>query len=375
MPGYQIGAYYFPNFHPDPRNALAHGPNWTEWELLKRAEPRFPGHRQPKVPLWGYQDESDPTVMARKIAAAADHGLHHFIFDWYHYEDGPFLDRALDHGFLHAPNNHRLKFALMWANHDWYDIHPAKKNFRSLLQFPGSVSPSAFDRISALIVERYFTHPSYWCIDGKPYFSIYELMTLIKSLGGIAPARAALDRFRDRARKAGLPGIHLNAVVWGVQILPGEESIKDPNALLAALGIDSVSSYVWVHHIKLPTFPTSPYAVALDQAEAHWRKARSELSLPFHPNVTMGWDPTPRTLPSDALDNSGYPYMSILTGNTPELFEQALQRCKNFLDEKPQGPRIASLNAWNEWTEGSYLEPDTTHGLAYLEALRRVFSP
>ncbi len=78
------------------------------------------------MPLWGYEDESDPAVMARKIAAAADHGIAAFLFDWYWYDDGPFLGRALDEGFLRAPNVDRLKFAFMWANHDWVDIHPAK---------------------------------------------------------------------------------------------------------------------------------------------------------------------------------------------------------------------------------------------------------
>ena len=170
MADYQIGAYYFPDWHVDPRNVAAHGAGWTEWELLKRAEPRFPGHRQPRVPHWGYEDESDPVVMAKKIDAAADHGLTHFIFDWYHYEDGPFLERALERGLLRAANNHRLKFALMWANHAWCDIHPAKKSWRELLQYPGMVTAGGFDRIGDLVIERYFKHPSYWCVEGKPTF-------------------------------------------------------------------------------------------------------------------------------------------------------------------------------------------------------------
>ena len=32
-----------------------------------------------------------------------------------------------------------------------------------------------------------------------------------------------------------------------------------------------------------------------------------------------------------------------------------------------------TINSWNEWTEGSYLEPDTVHGMGYLEAVKRVF--
>ena len=86
---YTIAAYYFPNYHPDARNAKQHGEGWTEWELVKNARPRFEGHRQPNVPLWGYTDESNPEEMARKIAAAADHGIDAFIFDWYWFDDGP----------------------------------------------------------------------------------------------------------------------------------------------------------------------------------------------------------------------------------------------------------------------------------------------
>ena len=81
-PGITVASYYFGQYHPnDPRNEKVKGKGWSEWELIKAAKPRFPGHQQPKVPLWGYTDESDPQVMAHKIAAAADHGIHAFIFD------------------------------------------------------------------------------------------------------------------------------------------------------------------------------------------------------------------------------------------------------------------------------------------------------
>ena len=81
VPAYQVGAYYFPNYHVDPRNEAVHGKGWTEWELVKRAEPRFAGHTQPKIPLWGCEDKARPDVMVRKIDVAATHGLHHWIFE------------------------------------------------------------------------------------------------------------------------------------------------------------------------------------------------------------------------------------------------------------------------------------------------------
>lgn len=65
--GFQTAAYYFPNWHVDPANERFHGKGWTEWQLMKYATPRFEGHQQPKVPLWGYEDEADPKVMEKKI--------------------------------------------------------------------------------------------------------------------------------------------------------------------------------------------------------------------------------------------------------------------------------------------------------------------
>ena len=371
---YQIGAYYFPNYHPDARNAKLHGPGWTEWDLVKLARPRFPGHQQPKVPLWGPEDESSPDVMARKIDAAADHGLNHWIFDWYHYADGPFLERCLEQGYLKAANNHRLRFALMWANHDWLEIQPAKYAVKPEIVFPGAVSRPAFDRITDYVIETYFRHPSYWTLDGAPYFSVYELFRLIDGLGGIAATRDALASFRRKTRAAGFPDLHLNAVVWGVKILPGERQIQNGRQLLETLGFSSTTSYVWIHHVRLDQFPATPYEKVAQAAIAGWPRLAAEYGLPYHPNTTMGWDSSPRTCQSDKFADRGYPFMATTQGNTPEAFRRALQSMKNYLDTR-QGPKIATINAWNEWTEGSYLEPDTTHKTAYLEALKSVFAP
>ncbi len=90
--------HYFPNYHPDARNDAWHGKGWTEWELVKAATPRYPGHRQPIVPAWGYFDESDPQWAAREIDLAADHGVTCLLCDWYWYKDGPYLQHGLENG-------------------------------------------------------------------------------------------------------------------------------------------------------------------------------------------------------------------------------------------------------------------------------------
>ncbi|MCL4505413.1 MAG: glycoside hydrolase family 99-like domain-containing protein [Chloroflexi bacterium] len=369
----QVCVYYFPNYHVDPRNELIHGRGWTEWELVKTARPRFPGHQQPRIPAWGYEDEADPGVFQRKIAAAADHGVSSFIFDWYYYNDGPFLQRGLEQGYLQADNNRRLKFALMWANHDWVDIHPARHNERPRLLYPGAITRATWERMTDYVVTHYFTHPSYWLIDGRPYFSIYELYRLIDGLGGIAQTQQAIASFRAKTRAAGFPDLHLNGVVWGVQVLPQETRLTNPAEIAAAMQLDSISSYVWIHHVPLPQFPLTSYETVKTVAVKSWHELAGRFSKPYYPNVTMGWDSSPRTYQDGPYGNYGYPYMPSLCGNTPAAFKQALLDARTFLSSRPDNQQILSINAWNEWTEGSYLEPDTVNGMAYLEAIRDVF--
>ncbi|NIA30059.1 MAG: hypothetical protein GWP06_09135 [Actinobacteria bacterium] len=371
---FTVASYYFPNYHVDPRNEEIHGKGWSEWELVKAARPRFPGHRQPKVPLWGYTDESEPKVMAKKIDAAADNGIDAFIFDWYYYNGKPFLQAALENGFIHAKNRERLKFALMWANHDWLNIHPRHLDKKPQLLFSGIVSPKVFDKMTDYIIEKYFKNPAYWQIRGKPYFSIYELQTLVKSFGGLDATRKALDSFRQKTRAAGFSGLHLDAVIWGNPILPGESKVKNAAELVDYLGFDSVTSYVWIHHVRLPDFPQTPYTFVQKKYLEYAREAEKDFHVPYFPNVSMGWDSSPRCAQDDPFVNKGYPFMPTISGNTPEAFKNALLEVKNFLQNRPDDEKIVTINCWNEWTEGSYLEPDTVNGMKYLEAVRDVFA-
>jgi hypothetical protein len=144
--------------------------------------------------------------------------------------------------------------------------------------------------------------------------------------------------------------VHLNAVGWG----------RLDNEMIRSLGFDSVTSYCWVHHAGLPEH--MPYDRWARQSSEMWSTLKAKWPVPYFPNVSMGWDNTPR-----------FAWGKTVTGNTPAEFRKALERAKGFLDEQKTGPRIVTINAWNEWTEGSYLEPDTVHGMAYLEAVRDVF--
>ena len=371
-PTMEVVSYYFGNYHPgDSRNAKVKGPDWSEWELVKNAKPRFPGHHQPNEPLWGYTDESKPEVMAQKIGAAVDHGLTAFIFDWYYYDDGPFLEKPLDQGFLKAKNNGRLKFALMWANHDWQDIHPYSRGAAAPTLYHGKVTPETFNKICDHVIHDYFLRKNYWKINGRPYFSVYDLNKLVQSFGSLEATRTAFDRFRAKAVAAGLPGLHLNAVMWERVILPSEQTVVDSKQLVDKLGFDSVTSYVWIHHVGLPDQATD-YNYVRDRYFEYWTGATKAYNVPYIPNVTIGWDSSPRADQSQPFGNYGYPFMNTIRNNTPENFERALEMAKEKLLAEPKGLKIVNINCWNEWTEGSYLEPDKVHGMAYLDAIKRV---
>ena len=91
--------------------------------------------------------------------------------------------------------------------------------------------------------------------------------------------------FCEKTKAAGFPDLHLNAVQWGVQILPGEQQVKNPKELLSALGFNSTTSYVWIHHVRLERFPVTPYKDVAAKAAALWQ---AESPFPsFSPCISL----------------------------------------------------------------------------------------
>ncbi|MBU0713893.1 MAG: glycoside hydrolase family 99-like domain-containing protein [Verrucomicrobia bacterium] len=359
-----ICAYYFPNWHPDLRNDKWHGAGWTEWEVLKCARPRFPGHQQPKVPLWGYEDESDPSVMAKKIDAAAGRGVDGFIFDWYWFGDGPYRTKCLEQGFLKAHNCADLQFAIMWANHDPIYVHPGSRMYPMPKLLDGAILPETFVKATNHCIETYFKQPNYLRLDGGLYFSFFDFAKLVNSLGGEAAAGEVFRDFRSRVARAGLGEVNLNACVT-------IESKDETYKLMKRLGVNSCGSYGWTWDQS--SFPVCDYdRTAKENAAAYDILTARCNKMPYYVNVIMGWDVSPRSVQSEIYENAGYPFMNVII-STPAQYEQALRAARDFVLSGKATGRMVTLNAWNEWTEGSYLEPDTINGMAYLEAVKKVF--
>jgi hypothetical protein len=357
-----VAVFYFPSWHRDARNDQWKHPGFTEWELVRDAKPRFPGHHQPLLPSWGYIDESDPATMQRSCAVAAEHGVDAFLFDWYWYDGADFLNGALDRGYLPL-EDHPVSFALHWANHDWTDVFPAREGGEPTLLSEVRVSAQEFADMTDLVIDRYLSHPAYWRVDGGAYFSWHQFGKFVQWMGGWEEVRHVLDDFRSRAKAAGAGDLHLTCV--------GDIDLRAGDGIrLKEAGIDSFTPYNWLHLMPLDQGLSVPYRQWRELAEQEWSTLPGQLSVPLAPNVTMGWDSTARVHQDDELVVTTWPHLPVVVGNEPAQFGQAAADAIAWASDT--GAPYVSVNAWNEWTEGSYLEPEQATGDAYLKALARA---
>ncbi|MBM3500253.1 MAG: hypothetical protein FJX74_16470 [Armatimonadetes bacterium] len=360
---YDVAAYVWPSYTGDePRSRMFWPEGNGEWETVRKAEAKFPEHTWPRRPLWGHCNEADPYVMEMQIDAAADHGVNVFIYDWYWYDRRPFLEQCLDNGFLRARNNERMKFYLMWANHDvmsLWDRRLAHVSDGNVI-WQAAVDRPEFERIAERVVELYFKRPNYYTIEDKPVFMIYEQQNLLNGLGGAEATRDALDWFRDHAVQAGLPGLHLQMCTYQRGFDIGSGATATPQELVALLGFDSLSHYQYVHFANIDR----DYSEIMPDVVAEWERLDREHAVPYFAHVSMGWDTNPRF---QTLQHG------IVKNNTPAAIEQAFRQARAYVDAHPDQPPLITVNSWNEWTETSYLQPDDLYGYGYLEALRKVF--
>lgn len=364
-----MAAIYCPLWHTYDHATAWKGEGWSEWELVKNARPRFKGHRLPLKPSWGFFDESDPQWAVREIGLAADHGIDVFIFDWYWYSGVKLMEEALERGFLQAPNRRRMKFALMWANHSWSDYFPAPFDQPWNSWLPMRHSPRDLTRVIDYASAHYFRQPNYWCVEGRLFFSLFQAEELMQQLGGPAATRRKFAQIDRRLRAASLPPMHWNAMVWDAK----------PVAALKAAGFHSTTTYNITASGKANAGLVQPYA---DLVEAHPRKWKelAATALPHCPVVTMGWDVTMRCdqkLPwpfprSKRTGRHDYPYGHLVVGNTPRRFGELCRRAAAHVQQDPQQPFAVFVNAWNEWTEYSFLLPEKRYGLGYLRELKKA---
>ena len=362
---YDIAAFVWPSYHPDDRAKIFWPDGIGEWQTVISNKPKFDGHEQPRFPLWGYINEADPYVAAMEIEAATDHGVNVFIFDWYWYDGMPYLEGHLNDGFLKAKNSEKMKFYIMWANHDVnmsWDKRNAGKNNNSII-WEGSVDRKEFEVICKRMIDKYFHLPNYYKVEDKPSFMIYDLNELIQGLGGVKETKEALEWFRNETIAAGFKGLDLQLTLRNsgenVTGIAGDNIGSQPE-IIKELNFDGVTHYQFVHFTNIDR----DYEEVMNDVEKEWESIDKEYNISYYSHVSVGWDNNPRF---EMLTGG------IMKNNTPANFEKALRQAKSFVDNHPNQAPLITINSWNEWTETSYLQPCNMYGYGYLEAIKRVF--
>ena len=354
---FQTIAYTFNPWHPSPYMEKTFGKGWTEYETMRMARPQFPGHYQPKRPLWGAFDEANPEWAAREIDLASSAGLTAFMIDWYWHTGTMFYHEQLEQGLLKAPNKEKMKFAVMWANHHWPNLYPAPEHGEEATLLPQEYSDDDMTRICEYLIEHYFSQPNYFRIGDKPVFAIFWSNHLTKHFGA-TKLHKIFDDWQSRAQKAGLKGIHFQA-----------SAEYDGHSQLKEAGFDSATDY----HAWAGGEPgkTSPYVRMCETAIKRWHERRASVAsqqIPYYPECPVGWDNSPR------YGKKAHVYVN----RTADQFERLLIAAKHFVTSTPADvpkadPPLIYMGAWNEWTEDHYLLPDDVYGYSYLEAVKRQF--
>jgi hypothetical protein len=252
----------------------------------------------------------------------------------------------------------------MWATHDWKNVFPGRVDQSPELWWPGAVDAAEFARMTSVVIERYLTAGAAWRPGGAAWFSIYSLRTFVDGVGGLSSAREALQRFREDARAADVGALHLNTL--------GDYEGYTPDEL-RQLGLDSVGTYGWGDHMPRDQGPRIPYDRWVRENEQRWVDQGELQRLPYVPTVTVGWDSTTRVHQDDPMVIGDWPHLPVVVGRSAEAFAASVERAI-ARQQRVEGPDVVIINAWNEWTEGSYLEPDAHYGDSYVRALRRIAS-
>jgi hypothetical protein len=318
---YQVGVYYFPGWW-----------NYGRWQVLDD----FPERR----PVLGYYREGEPEVADWHIKWALEHGISFFIYDWYWDRGARQLEHALHDGFFKARYRDQFKFCLLWANHN-----PA-----------GSSSYEDCEAVTRYWLQNYFHRPEHLTVEGKPVVVIFSTERLTQDLGH-EHVKPAFDRMRELCREDGLPGLYLVACTYSHDEV-GLRRLQEE-------GYDAVSGY------NYPGFGAggklyAPVETMLAGYLTLWQDTIRLNILKEIPVLSGGWDSRPW-----AGDRALVRY-----GLNPTKFEDHCRQAKQLLDAQEQEPKLRMLfvEAWNEWGEGSYIEPHREFGFGYLDALRRVFT-
>lgn len=371
MKDVKIIANYLPQFHSIPENDLWWGEGYTEWVAVKNSKPLYEGHNQPRIPKDGhYYRLDDVDEIRRQAKLARQHGIYGFgIYHYWFSSELHLLDKPPI--LLNQAKDIDIHYMFIWDNGSW-------KRTWSNVKFANDWAPlhenqgSANQCSNGLLAELkyggedewtkhfayllpFFQDERYIKIDNKPIFAFYNQNNEPEVL------KAMCACWNRLAKEAGFDGVMCLGKQNNQSI-----SVMDYEFLYQPewdgwLWHNQIQRVLYRLHMEFYKRTGRPIMYNYDRI---WKRilrtaANSGKDKVFYSGF-VSYDDTPRR------GRNG----RIVGRESPAKFQKYLHRLLKISSE--QNKEYVFLTAWNEWGEGAYLEPDTTNGYTYLEAIKKA---
>lgn len=354
----QILAMYLPQFHEIVENNKWWGEGFTEWTNVKKAKPLFRGHIQPREPYKNiYYDLSDPDVLKNQMQLALGYGVDGFCIYHYWFKGKKLLEKPLEQ--LLVEERVILPFCICWANESWTRTWDGDAGAKQILieQDYGNEE----DWVTHFkYLNQFFQKEEYIKVDGKPLIVIYKLSL-------VNHRREMLKVWNQMAKDMGFPGIFVLSmqrtdISKDIPIQGDGVADFEPFATFARMNTVEREKITCTHRGNkkenfLMRYQVVDYTKFCEIMVSRFIGRNTNHYLGFF----VGWDNTPRR---------GFQTKLIFENNTPEQFEKYF----SIQYERSIGAsnEFIFINAWNEWGEGTFLEPDNKYLYGYLSAIKRI---
>ena len=340
-------ALYLPQFHEIKENDEFWGKGFTEWTNVKKCLPLYKSHHQPRIPgdkfgYLSYYDLSDVNNIKKQVELAKSHGIYGFGIYYYWFSGKQLLEKPLNLFIKYS--NIYFHFLLIWANENWTKKWDGKDNEILMKQEYKLDDPKNYIKD----IKKYLTDKRYIKIENKPVLGIYE-PNKIQNLTD------TIQIWREKSKKYGIGEIFILICINNNKT----QDFQNLNLFDATYEFPPRNSF---QNHRIPNKRTFIYSELLYKSMNFNEKNTNFEKLPFFRGSMVEWDNCPRMNNCEIFDyyspQQFYLYNKIIIEWTIKHYN------KDF--------RFIFINAWNEWGEGSYLEPDDKYGYASINSLSKA---
>lgn len=361
----KILAMYLPQFHQIPENDEFWGKGFTDWLTVRNAQPLFDSHRQPRIPLDNnYYDLSLMQNIEWQVSLAKEYGIDGFgIYHYWFNSEKNLLTRPAE--IIRDHQNIKINYFFAWDNISW---RRTWSNVSGNDWAPTSDEATNVSRQgNGVLLEYILGNETDWEIhfnnllsffkderyikkDGKPVFVIFHYSEAINRM---------CQFWNQLAIENGFKGI---CIVYRRAV--NKRIPKDQQTFFyepSSSAWDLLPYKIYRRLLRQAGLIVGPHHFNYDTVwKRILRKLRRHSEQNLWPCGFVDYDDTPRR---------GRKGTILRNGNADKLayyFSSLLSIAKQ------QGKPYVLLVAWNEWSEGAYLEPDTHNKYQYLEAIRKA---